>query len=77
MNISLEDVVKSINGIYGESAEIQAARYAVDSANENGYGLGDTEIETGLDILSYFGAEFSHTEALQIAKSYRDVSSNL
>lgn len=66
MYTSLNDVVNSINGIYGESAEEQAAHYVWDAVIDSGEDLTEALAEYHLDVLVNAGAVFNYS----IAKGY-------
>lgn len=66
MYTSLNDVVNSINSIYGESAEEQAAHYVWDAAIDSGEDLTEALAEYHLDVLVNAGAVFDY----QIAKGF-------
>lgn len=48
--------------------ELIAAAYAINGAQEAGYGVGDAEIEAQLDALVEAGAVFQYANAMQIVK---------
>lgn len=63
MYTSLNDVVNSINGIYGESAEEQAAHYVWDAVIDSGEDLTEALAEYHLDVLVNAGAVFDYQTA--------------
>lgn len=76
----IEDVVNLINSysVFNSRddgnvyAHTIAAVYAVNGAEEGGYGLGDAEIEAQLDALGEHGATFGFSDAMKEAKIRRE-----
>lgn len=68
MYTSLNEVVDSINGIYGESAEEQALHYVWDAIIESGEDLTETVIEFHLNVLVSAGAYFDYAKAKEMIK---------
>lgn len=69
---SIEEAVDAINR--AENSAALAAGYAVDAAEDAGYGCGLQEIEAHLDSLTMAGAKFSHPDALCLAIEYRELT---
>ena len=59
--MTLEQVVEQINGLYGASAERQAANYALSNLDD------DSSIEYNLDCLLDAGAQFNFATAMAMA----------
>ena len=59
--MTLEQVVENINGIYGASAERQAANYALSNLDD------DSSIEFNLNCLWASGANFNFATAMAMA----------
>lgn len=67
MFTSIEQVVESINSIYGKEAYEQAGQYAYNAAIENEEG--EEALEHHLDFLQEHAAKFDYSCALNYAKS--------
>jgi len=65
----LSDVVELINdeSANDATAEMIAAAYAIDAAEEAGYGCGENELSAHLNFIEKTGAKFDFAEALELA----------
>ena len=65
----IEDVVKLINDEMSSdaTAEMIAAAYAIDAAEDAGYGCDKANLEAHLDIIQGAGAKFTYADALNLA----------
>lgn len=66
---SIEQVVELINNEFSSdaTAEMIAAAYALQAANEAGYGVDESNIDYHLDYLKDAGAKFNFNESLTLA----------
>ncbi|MEE8132136.1 MAG: hypothetical protein V3T40_01005 [Nitrososphaerales archaeon] len=67
--ISIDQVVSLINDDAATDAtsEMVASAYAINAAEEEGYGSSDENLEAHLDVLTEAGADFDYSDAMKQA----------